>query len=319
MRPLYLRLSTTPACSFRCPYCQPEGPARGCATSLLPREDLLRAVAALTRVGVSRIRLTGGEPLLRRDCVEIVQDAAGLEGVSEVTITTNGERLAARVDGLRQAGLKRVNVHLDTLRSDRFHALTGSNRHADVLSGIRAARDAGLQPVKVNVVLMKGVNDDEILDFCGWAIEEAVTVRFIELMDTGPSRGFVRDHFMAGAEARDLIANRFSITPRFDSRGCGPAREFVLGDNEGIVGFIEPESKPFCDGCNRLRLTHDGRLSTCLYGGAGLPLAGLLRHVGADTTSVQDEIRRFLDRKRSRNPVLAGDNHAPFSMAHIGG
>jgi cyclic pyranopterin phosphate synthase len=273
----------------------------------------------LVRFGVSRVRLTGGEPLLRRDCAELVRTLAALRDLTEVTATTNGELLADQALDLRQAGLARVNVHLDTLRPERFTELTGRSTHADVLRGIAAARHAGLLPIKVNVVLMKGINDAELLDFCRWAIDEQITVRFIELMDTGPSREFVRRRFLSGEDARDIIRSRHRLVPRFSLRGCSPAREYLLDDSKGVVGFIEAETKPFCNGCNRLRLTHDGRLSTCLFGGAPLHLARLLAGADGNVMQVEDSVRRFLTEKEISNPSVKGGHRERFSMADIGG
>lgn len=319
MKPRYLRISATPACGFRCPYCQPVGAARVPSGWSLSALDFGRLVSLLANCGVTRVRLTGGEPLLRRDCVELVRTLAELRALSEVTVTTNGEFLADRAVELRRAGLARVNVHLDTLQPERYTELTGRSTHADVLSGIAAARSAGLLPIKVNVVLMKGINDAELLDFCRWAVDEQLTVRFIELMDTGPSREFVRHHFMSGEAARDIIQGRHRLVPRFAQRGCSPAREYVLDDSKGVVGFIEAETKPFCEGCNRLRLTHDGRLSTCLFGGAPLHLASLLDGAGEDVAQVEESVRQFLLNKDTSNPSVVGSSHARFSMADIGG
>ena len=319
IEPRYLRISTTPACAYRCPYCQPEGPSRSASSGSSSPQRIAAAVRVLARLGVGRVRLTGGEPLLRRDCADIVRALVDVPGISEVTLTTNGERLAQRAEQLRGAGLRRVNIHLDTLRAERFQRLTGQATHARVLEGIVAAQNVGLSPIKINVVLMKGINDDEILDFCAWGAEQDVVVRFIELMNTGPARDFVHSHFLSGKDARNIIRGRHRLEPRFESRGCSPAQEYVLDEGAATVGFIEAESKPFCAGCNRLRLTHDGRLSTCLYGGAPLHLARLLDRVDSDSPQATSAVRLFLEQKRSRNPSVVGQGHDRFSMAYVGG
>ena len=211
----YLRLSVTPACGFHCPYCQPDGPVVMKAERLLGAEAYARAVSLLTELGVHRVRLTGGEPLSRPDVVHIVESLAGLPRLAEVALTTNADRLERLARPLAEAGLKRVNVHVDSLRPERFARLTGGKSLRKVLLGIEAARRWGLEPLKLNVVLMRGLNDDEIEDFGAFACREGVQVRFIELMDTGPSRDFVRRHFMSGEEARERLARRFSIERRF--------------------------------------------------------------------------------------------------------
>lgn len=317
-RPLYLRLSTTSACGFRCPYCQPGASYRVVGGSPLAPERYARAVGVLAELGVRRVRLTGGEPLLRRDCPQTIAALAALPGIAEVALTTNGELLAQRAETLAAVGLRRVNVHLDTLRPERFARLTGRDSLAAVFAGIDAARRAGLEPLKINIVLMRGINDDEIVEFCQWAIAESLRIRFIELMDTGPARSFVREHFFSAADALARIAERFDLAPRFDERGCSPAREYLVAGGALTVGVIAAESAPFCEGCNRLRLTAEGELLSCLFSRKGFALDQALE-VGIEQEQVLARLGAFLGQKVACNPALGMGATGPFSMAKIGG
>lgn len=311
----YLRLSITDACGYRCAYCQPDGPVTRGARDLLDPDAIETLVRALAEVGVHRVRLTGGEPLLRSECVEIVRRLAAIEAITEVCLTTNGRRLSRLAAPLAEAGLTRLNVHLDTLDPERHRRLMGHDDHALVLAGLDAAEAAGLPPPKLNVVVMRGLNDDEIPAFCTHAIETGRTVRFIEVMDTGVAAEWARARRVSAAEIRDRIAAAFDLTPRFASRGASPAQEYLLDGGAGVVGIIASETEPFCDRCNRLRLSARGVLSGCLYQAGGVALAPLLHQPEVLRTT----IARAIGDKRSFHPVLGEGPGGAFSMAVIGG
>ncbi|MDF1562290.1 MAG: GTP 3',8-cyclase MoaA [Deltaproteobacteria bacterium] len=313
-RGYYLRVSVTEACAYRCAYCQPDGPVAQGRSGLAP-EQLEALVAALTRVGVHRVRLTGGEPLSRRDCPEIVERLARLPGLAEVALTTNGQRLRPMAAALAEAGLSRLNVHLDSLDPRRHHEITGHDDHAEVLAGIDAAEAAGLPPPKINVVVMRGVNDDELAAFCEHAAATGRTVRFIELMDTGIAARWSREHLVTAAEIRERIAAHFELQPRFADRGASPAQEYLLDGGRATVGIIASESEPFCERCNRLRLTVKGELRGCLYEAGGVPL---LPHL-EDPARLGEVIARGVAGKRSHHPTAGEVEANRFSMAAIGG
>lgn len=308
-----LRLQLTTACQLRCGYCRPDGAdSRG---SRALGSELARAAWLLSKAGVDRIRLTGGEPLLHEDVLWMVGCLAAIGDVREVTLTTNGQCLAARARPLSCVGLTRVNVHVDSLDPGRYRKLCGGDLER-ALGGVRAAVAAGLSP-KVNVVVQRGLNDDEIPAFCRFAREMGVVVRFIEIMDTGVAPGFAASRFVGGAE----IGARLEAmgARRLPRAGSAPAVDYRFPDGM-MAGVIASETEPFCDSCDRLRLGCDGVLRTCLYAQAGLDVAALLRSRSPDAEIV-DCMRAYIAAKRPEHPrgprpVRPGRG---FSMAAIGG
>ncbi len=319
-RKYYLRVSLTEACAFRCPYCLPDGPSR-----ITPRPELLtpaeigRAVRVLSSLGVDRVRLTGGEPLQRRECLEVVEQLSQVKEIRDIALTTNGEHLARLAGKLKKAGLKRVNVHLDSLKPERFLALARNASLEEVLEGIAAAREAELGPIKINAVIMRGVNDDEILDFCEFALRWGVTVRFIELMNTGSAQDFFKRHFMPAAEIRDRVSGRYRLEEPDGPRGSRPAEEFPISGGKAAVGSIASESEPFCAACDRLRLTADGRFARCLYEPGGVSIRALLRDPAASDDQLQEVFATGIAGKRSWHPTFGRTGERPFAMAEIGG
>jgi cyclic pyranopterin phosphate synthase len=317
---MYLRLSVTDRCGFRCPYCQPDAPDSVTpGASMLSPAEIRRIVSVLADLGTSHVRLTGGEPLARRDALQIVESVSTVRGIRDVAITTNGQGLAARAQALKDAGLTRVNIHIDTLREDRYRSLTRSGSLSAALRGLEAALAADLRPVKINTVLMKGVNDDELDAFGRMAAEWGVTVRFIELMNTGPASAFVHRHFLSAFDARAQLARAHTLTPRFADRGGSPAREFDLDRGAATIGFIASETEAFCASCNRIRLTCDGQLKTCLYESGGHDLRALVRDSSITDDTLRDRAALALGAKRSHHPAFGQTGAAPFAMAHIGG
>lgn len=266
----YLRLSVTDRCNCRCAYCMPESgvPMLGHA-DILSFEELAAVARAAAELGVRKVRLTGGEPLARRGVVDLVRMVAAVPGVDEVAMTTNATLLAPVAGALREAGLSRLNVSLDTLRPDRYAKITRCGRLEDTLAGLAAAREAGFSRTKVNCVLMGGVNDDEVADLAGLARNEAVDVRFIELMPIGPAAGWPRASFVAAEAVLDAL-------PGLELLGRdGVAELYRMPGWAGRVGLIRPMSHKFCDGCSRIRVTADGKLKPCLHSAAEIDLRGL--------------------------------------------
>lgn len=280
----YLRISVTDRCNLRCGYCMPrEGVSPIPHADVLRYEEILSVVRAARSLGFDRFRVTGGEPLVRQGLLWLLERFAA-EG-APVSLTTNGILLAQFARDLAGAGLRRINVGLDTLRGDRFRGITETDGLARVLRGIDAARAEGIAPLKVNVVAMRGVNDDEIGDFIAWGRRERLDVRFIEFMPVRGEDLFTSLEPFIGALERDG-----DLEPSTEEGG-GPARSFRYRDGAGTVGFIMPRTRPFCAGCNRLRLTADGTLLPCLFSREGIPLRGALRSGGDIAALILDAVR----------------------------
>jgi len=274
----YLRLSVTDRCNLRCVYCMPpEGIITRPHDEILTFEEIIRLTKIFASLGINKIRLTGGEPLVRKSIVNLVASLVKVKGVEEVSLTTNGARLSSYADELKSVGLKRINVSLDTLKEDRFKNITRNNTFYNVLDGIDRARRAGFYPIKLNVVAMKGINDDEILDFARFAFSEGLILRFIEFMNITPL--WDREHFIPIEEVKRIFEAKYKLT-KTESCGSGPAA-YYKAEKEGIVGFINT-SEDNCRRCNRLRLTSTGELKVCLYEAQGFYLRGLLRKEASD-------------------------------------
>ncbi len=318
-RQLSLRLSVTPSCAFHCSYCQPKGTGERPVSGLLRPEEIGRLVGLLSGFGVTKVRLTGGEPLSRPDCAEIIGQIRAIPSIRDIALTTNGEFLPGMAADLKRAGLDRINIHLDTLKADRFRVITGRDSLITVLAGIEAAQAAELVPIKVNTVLMADVNDDELDDFCRFGMDRGITVRFIELMNTGPAPGFVRDHFLSAETARRRIARSFDLLPCTAEDVHGPAKEYRIAGSATRIGFIASETEPFCDSCNRIRLTAEGRLRGCLYEPDGIDIRPLLSQAGTGDRTASSELARIIMGKRSYHPSFGEQGPQAFSMSRIGG
>jgi cyclic pyranopterin phosphate synthase len=276
-----LRVSVTDRCDLRCTYCMPEGGLDWLpAEAQLSFDEITRLVSVLVGLGIRTVRLTGGEPLVRPRLTELVGALAAL-GLDDLALTTNGTTLARHAEALRQAGLTRVNVSLDSLVSHRFEQITRRDALARVLAGIEAAQAAGLAPVKVNCVVVGGTNDDEILDFVDFARRTGCEVRFIENMPLGADGRWAPERVMAAVDVLDVISAHHELSPR--TRGAEPARAFDFADGApGGVGVIASVTEPFCATCDRLRLTSDGFLRTCLFAHVETDLRTPLRDGSSD-------------------------------------
>lgn len=296
-----LRVSLTDRCNLRCTYCMPEeGLAWLAKPDLLTDDEIVRLVSvAVTSLGVTEVRFTGGEPLLRPGLVSIVERCAALAPRPRLSLTTNGIGLARTAGALKAAGLDRVNVSLDTLRPDVFATLTRRRRHQDVLDGLAAARAAGLTPVKVNAVLMPGHNDDEAPDLLAWALENDYELRFIEQMPLDAQHGWTRDGMITADEILASLRTRFALTPEGDAaRGSAPAERWLVDGGPGRVGVIGSVTRPFCGACDRTRLTADGQVRTCLFAREESDLRGALR-AGAPDEEIADLWRTAMRGKKA--------------------
>lgn len=263
----YLRVSITDLCNLRCQYCMPEGVCQKRHEDILSFEEIAEIVAAAAQLGVKKVRITGGEPLVRRGCVDLCRMIAEIPGVEEVDMTTNGVLLGRYARDLKAAGLRRVNVSLDSLDPDKYTAITGGGSLSDALAGIQAAFDAGLTPVKINTVLIGGFNDDEIADFVEITRKTPVELRFIELMPMGGKFG--KNAYLPGDKVLETVPELAPIP-----QDGGVAQLYGLPGGRGRVGLISPLSRHFCGTCNRLRLTSEGNLKPCLHSNQEIPVRG---------------------------------------------
>jgi cyclic pyranopterin phosphate synthase len=316
----YLRVSVTDRCNLRCAYCRPPRPIEPAFHSqILSYEEILRLCVIFSRLGFDKFRLTGGEPLLRRDFVPFVRRLREALPEALLALTTNGLLLAEHAENLKSAGLDRVNVSLDTLREEIFRFITGSTGAARVLEGVEAALGAGLAPVKLNVVVMRGVNEGEIPRFVERFRGKRVYIRFIEFMPYGIN-GWDRDKVYPHEAILADLSARFTLRPR-DQEGGGPSRDFDVEGAACRVGIISPLTRSFCADCNRLRLTSDGQVRACLFGSEEVDLKALLRGT-ADDGAIEESIRgAILSKPRDHN--LSADTVTPQhfrrSMRQVGG
>jgi cyclic pyranopterin phosphate synthase len=330
----YLRVSVTDRCNYRCTYCLPED-----GISHVDREDILRfeEIVALVRcfvdLGVRRVRLTGGEPTVRRDLVQLVRMLRAIPALEDIALSTNGHMLAELAQPLRQAGVDRLNISLDSLDPDRFARITRRGDLSRVVAGIDAARTAGFRSIKLNAVAVKGFNDDEVPDLCRWAWQRDLVPRFIEQMPMAAGALFVPGTLLSAAEIRRLVETAFAPArlmahgpPR--SLGAGPARYWRLegqrdvdadpARSEALVGIISPMTEHFCDTCNRVRLSSSGALHSCLAHDDAVDLRALLQHEGP--AAVQAAIRAALAVKRDGHTFqLIGLGGPRKTMIQIGG
>ena len=304
----YLRLSVTDLCNYRCRYCMPaEGVCKRPHADILSVEELVEIGRAAVKCGVKKIRLTGGEPLVRRGILDICHGLRAIPGLEELCLTTNGSFLPSMAAPLREAGVDRLNISLDTLRPDRFANMTRLGTLSDVLEGIRAAEDAGFTNLKLDTVLIGGFNDDEIGDFLNLTMDHPWEIRFIELMPMGPCAEWEKSRFLSV----DSVLQRYTTLQEIDAQGV--ARRYRLPGAKGTVGLISPMSHDFCADCRRIRVTADGKLKGCLHSREELPLRGL--H-GKD---LEDAIRRGILQKPQRHHLAEGASDTPRTMNQIGG
>jgi len=315
-----VRISVTDRCNFRCQYCMPaEGLPWLNRESLLSYEEIARLVGLLSSMGVHDVRLTGGEPLVRRELWRLVEMLSGIEAVHDLSLTTNGYLLARQVDDLVRAGLKRINVSLDSLAPDRFFQLTRRDSLKQVLDGLAAAQaHPELRPIKVNVVALRDFTEDEVVRFAEFARTEPYVVRFIEFMPLDADRTWSRDRVLPNEEVRAMIDAVYPLEAVGRERH-GTSRRWRFADGQGEIGFISPVTEPFCGDCNRIRLTAEGELRTCLFSMTETDLRGPLRS-GATDAELETIIRDAVWRKELKHHVNdEGFVQPERTMSRIGG
>lgn len=308
----YLRISVTDRCNLRCMYCMPsDGIIHKPQDEILTFEEIVRLVRIFTSLGIKKIRLTGGEVLVRKDIVSLIKSLADIQGIEDISLTTNGNLLYVYAGELKKAGLKRINISLDTLRRDRFNNITGDDSIGRVFDGIDKARQLGFYPLKLNMVVMKGINDDEIIDFAEFAFSKNLTLRFIEFMRVTPL--WEERYFIPIEEVLEVCKNNFALK-RLGNIGPGPA-VYYSAENGSILGFIKTDEDN-CRICSRLRLTSTGELKSCLYETRGLLLRGLLRN-GYHDEEIRKVIKEIVHIKQ--NTECRAYESTQLYMCSIGG
>lgn len=293
----YLRISVTDRCDFRCVYCMAEEMTFLPRAQLLTLEEIATLSRAFVELGVEKIRLTGGEPLVRQGILTLVEKLGELEGLRELAMTTNGSGLVKHADALRQGGLDRVNISLDSLKPERFKALTRTGELSQVIEGIRAARQAGFTSIKLNAVLLKGRNDDEILDLVNFARDEEVDISFIEEMSLGAISEHNRgETYLSSDAVRETVEQYYQLLPTTETT-LGPSRYYRMPDSASRIGFISPHSHNFCGTCNRVRVTAEGRLLLCLGNEHSVDLRAIMRRYPGDTQRLKATIVAAMTKK----------------------
>jgi GTP 3',8-cyclase len=313
----YLRISVTDRCNFRCLYCMPAAGLEWLPKShILSYEEIAQVVSELAPLGLRRLRITGGEPTLRPQLELLVGMLRSIPEIEDISLSTNGVRLPELAGSFRQAGLDRVNMSADSLRPDRIRAISRRNINFDPIAAATAAEQAGLSPIKINVVVMRGINDDELCDFARLTVEHEWHVRFIELMPVGEMRELTWDHIVPSEEVLRQLEEIAPLEPAAGpSRGNGPARYFRFDGARGTVGVITPMSHTYCGSCNRVRLTADGRLRTCLFGDDEVDLRSPLR----EGLPLEPFFRSALSSKPKEHHLLQMQVGGLQALSQVGG
>ncbi len=310
----YLRISITDRCNLRCEYCMPkEGVSQFGHAEILRYEEIMRIAKVAVAKGITKVRITGGEPLVRKDAVELISQISRLEGVEDLSMTTNGVLLAEFAQALSRAGLKRVNISMDSLSPEKYRQITRGGQLSRVWAGMETARAAGMAPIKINVVAIAGFNDTEIVDFARLTIPEPIQVRFIEFMPIGFFSEWRPQQFLPADEIKRRIETHQPLVPVSAPKNGhdGPARLFQFPGAAGEIGFISPISDHFCHSCNRLRLTADGKLKTCLFSDEEVDLKSLLRSSCRD-----EELEKKLCDAISKKPLRYGYAGSGIKRCH---
>lgn len=312
----YLRLSVTELCNFRCTYCLPNGYQKR-DRDFLSADEIRRLVGAFAALGTHKIRLTGGEPTVRRDLIDIAHTVSRIPGIRTVALTTNGYNLAENAHAFREAGINALNVSVDSLDPIQFFTITGQDLLPQVLSGIDTAKNVGFTNIKINAVLLKGMTDQRLDDYLAWIAREALSVRFIELMQTGENLDFFKKHHISATTLIGQLLER-GFTPEIRKHDAGPAQEFTHPDYAGKIGVIAPYSKDFCKSCNRLRVTSRGQLMLCLFGEGGYDLRPFLQH-DDQHEELMEAIARALHFKEAGHQLQRGFTGSTPHLASLGG
>ena len=334
-----LRISVTDRCNFRCLYCLPETEAAANfyrdrwrekeqkpihhdwkpKNEILSFEEIERITTIAASAGIDKIRLTGGEPLLRKDIVELVRKLSAIEGIKDLAMTTNGFLFPKYAQELKDAGLDRISISLDSFDKANFKRLTGRNGLEEVLQSVQVAKALGFDPVKVNAVVIRDINDHEIEALCQFAIDEEISVRFIEFMPLDSSKAWQKEHVISKKEILDRLQNRFDLTPLTSSNASETAKRWSVNQSKGELGIIAPVSEPFCGHCNRIRLTADGQIRTCLFSLHEHDLKPLLRGNTTDE-EILTALHQIVAKKEAGHRIGKADFVQPArTMSCIGG
>ncbi len=320
----YLRISITDRCNLRCGYCMPkEGLSVIGHEDILKYEEILRIVDVAVKMGIAKVRITGGEPLVRRGAVDFIARLSALSGLTDISLTTNGVLLESYADSLFQAGIKRINISLDSLNEQKYACITRGGELKTVLRGIDAAHQEGFNPVKINTVVIKGTNDDEILDFARLSLKKPFQIRFIELMPMGRAGDLYAGKYISNDIIRKKIEGEFHLEALLgkNNHTDGPARVYRIEGAKGTIGFISPISSHFCRNCNRLRLTADGHLRACLLSDGEINLREALRRSCTDE-ELKQLIKDAVDKKPLQHDISRDENRlrkCAKEMSSLGG
>lgn len=314
----YVRLSVTDRCDLRCQYCLPKGFSDfEEPDNWLNFDEITQIIRVFAQLGTRRVRITGGEPLVRKDVTHLIQQLGAIDDIDDLSLSTNATRLAKSAPDLAAAGISRINVSLDTLREDRFQQITQGKLHK-VMAGLMAAKAAGLKPIKINMVVMRGINDDEVEDMVAFCIEHGFTLRFIETMPVGQTgRMSNADHYVNLQSVKQRLQQQFELIPGVMAGG-GPARYFNIANTDINIGFITPISQHFCDTCNRVRLGVDGMLYLCLGQDHAYDLRTPVRQ-GISDTELADHIRAAIALKPERHEFNEKPEQIIRFMSKTGG
>ena len=314
----YIRLSVTDRCDLRCVYCLPKGYKDFVEPeNWLSFDEIERVIAVFGNLGVSRIRITGGEPLVRHNIPQLAKQLSSLQGISDLSLSTNAVRLSKYAPELKQAGIQRINVSLDTLKPERFKAITGGNLEK-VLNGLQAAKQVGFSPIKINMVVMNEINDDEIEEMVEFCIEQDHTLRFIETMPVGNTGNDASNRFYSLDKARARLEKHYKLLPSFITGGGGPARYYQIAGTDLRIGFITPMSQHFCETCNRVRLSADGILYLCLGKNDSVDLRTPLRN-GISDEGLRQLIVDAISHKPERHEFNEHPGQVVRFMSQTGG
>ncbi|MBW2065771.1 MAG: GTP 3',8-cyclase MoaA [Deltaproteobacteria bacterium] len=316
----YLRLSVTDRCNLRCVYCMPEeGIDFLPHSNILTYEEMLHLVKLSTRGGIRKVRLTGGEPLVRKGFIGFLEKLCEIEELEEITLTTNGVLLKEYAQALKECGVCRLNVSLDTLKPERFYQITGRDCFDKVWEGILEAEKCGFSPLKINVVAIRGLNDQEILDFARLTMEKPFHVRFIELMPVGKENIWSDEKFISTEEILAIIKTLGPLRPILSNSLDGPAERYILDGGKGEIGLIGAMSHHFCDSCNRLRLTAEGHIRSCLFSDQEIDVKTPLREGKGDEYILELLRSAAITKTKDSGPIKSGPRKCIRHMSSIGG
>lgn len=323
----YLRVSITDRCNYRCIYCKPEEPFE-----FIPHEEILRyeeiveIIEEAVNLGVTKVRITGGEPLARKGVVDFIKKLREIKKLEDISLTTNGFFLSEYAEKLKDAGLNRVNISLDSLQEEKYKKITRGGSLEKALKGIDSALKAGLWPIKINTVLIKGINDDEVEDFVRLTLRRPLNIRFIELMPSGEElKDNYWDKFISVLEIKESLAEKYSFRPININSGNGPAKYYQIKGGQGTIGFITALSQHFCETCNRIRLTSEGKLRPCLFSNKEVDIKQAIRNAKTDdkiirSKIIRDNIREAINIKPEGHKLNKKfSNRDFFKMSKIGG